>query len=278
MNTITVLIIVVVSSIISGFLSWGINENKKWTLIVSAIIIGAVMSYLGTINLYMHNQFNKVENLVDSYDNSLSNANNAISSLDDNNKRLTKMIFTDKIEQIDLKLNKIFSENEIIIEKSDILNIWTFLIENAQVTFYASNLVPPDDWQYVNADNFGIKPQLAALNKGVDVKRVNFYDPTLSDHENGIKKVYQTQKEAGIPSDIKSIVDVYDNFTYNSIIQGLTTADVVLVDNEILLLTMVDRNYKMKYAVVCFDENRIKSARHFFQKLFENFPIEESDH
>ena len=274
MSTTTVLIIVVISAIISGFLSWGILKNeKKWPLIVSAIIVGACVSYFATVNFYMHNQFNQIEELVDSYNNSLAEAKNKINSLDKNNKKITRMIFTEKIEGIDFILNRIHSSNEIIIEKSDILNIWTDLINNASHSFYASNVVPPDEWQYVNADkNYGIKPQLDAIKRGVDVKRVNLYNSNIQAHKDGINKLYNAHKEANIPSKIMSIQDIYDNFTYNSIIQVLTTEDVILVDNEILLLTHVDRDYNMKYAILCFDENRIKRAQQFFQKLFDDFP------
>ncbi len=275
MSTKIVLLIVVVSSAISGYLSWSLSvKEKKWPIVISSIIIGAIVSYVGTINLYMHNQFNQIESLVNSYNNELSNANHLINSLDDNNSDITKKIFGEKIEDINLKLNKIYTEKEIIIDKADILNIWTFLIEHSNQSFYATNLVPPKDWQYVNKDKFGIKPQLKAIKNKVDVKRINIFDPENSNHKNGIITVYENQKKAGIPSDTISIKNVLENYTYNSIIKELSTPDVVLVDNEILLLTIIDKNYEMQYAILCFDSNRIKSAQKFFKKLFEDFPEE----
>jgi len=268
MNTKTVIIIVVISSIISGFLSWGIVEKENWTLVVSATIVGASISYLGTVNFYMHNQFNKIEYLVEAYNNSLAKAKNRIDGLDKNNKKITKMIFNEELASIDLKLKKIHVNNEIVVEKSDVINIWTFLINNASRTFFASNFLPSDGWEYVNIDN-GVTLQKKAIARGVDVKRINFFDYRVDKHKEGIKTVYNKHIEAGIPSSIKSIKDL--DFTYNSIKQELTTTDVTFVDNELLLLTHMDEDFNIKYAILCFDENKIKSANLFFQKLFENF-------
>ncbi len=271
MSTLSVVIIVVIASIISGFLSWGIAEKKKWTLITSAVIIGSVISYLGTINLYMHNQFNKIENLVGSYNNELSKAQNVIESLDKRNNKLTKRIFKDELNNLEYILDKISSQNEIIVEKNEILNIWTKLITNSKQSFYASNLVPPSEWQYVTSDDYGIKPQKEAISRGVDVKRINFFDEDSEIHKEGIELVYKNQSDNGIPSQKTSLKSVEDNFTFNSLIEELRTADVVLVDNEILLLTMVNKDYEMQFAVLSFDDTKISAAQKFFTKIFENF-------
>jgi len=275
MSTISVIIIVVISSLISGYLSWGIVEKKKWTLIISAIIVGSIMAYLGTVNLYMHNQFNMIENLVGSYNNSLSKSQNLISNLDDDNQKLIKLAFTDELEKVNNILEKVNEQNEIIIPKGEILNIWTKLIENSQKQFYASNLVPTKEWKYVNTDEFGIKPQVNAIKRGVDVKRINFFDKDKTEHKEGINLVHKAHQKNKIPSAQKSLESVKNNFTFNSLIEELRTADVVLVDDQILLLTTVDNNYEMEFAVLSFDKTKIKAAKSFFNKVFEDFPKRE---
>lgn len=90
-------------------------------------------------------------------------------------------------------------------------------------------------------------------------------------HKIGIDSLYQFHNKNGIQSLKMSIQDLEAKYTYNSIIKELNTPDVILVDDEILLLTFVDKNYQLKSAVISFDENRIESAKIYFKKLFERF-------
>ena len=260
--------IISMGAIIYSLVISKLNELSFWKTLLKTLIspyfLGLVILLLISYILFDKlKKKKKVDELEDSK-NSLAKAKNSIDSLDE---KIVRDIFNEQIAIIDLKLKKIYSNNEIVIGKFDVIDVWASLIKKAESSFYASNLLPSYEWKHVNTDKFGIEPQKEAINKrGVDVKRVSFYYPAEK-HKNGILELYGKQKEAGIPSDIRPIEDL--NYTYNSLIQELRTADITFVDNKILLLTYLDIHYDMEYALLCFDENRIKCARIFFQKLFE---------
>lgn len=167
------IIFAVVFAIVGSILSYLINKNddtNKFAKPALALIVSGIIGFMLPVIFFLNQQYTSLEESINSYKNSFSVAKKTIDKLDEEKYPITKSIFESKLNEFDLKFEKIATQNQIVIEKSDVLNIWNELINNAKFKFHASNVVLPEDWQYVNSNNFGVKPQLLAMKRNVDVK------------------------------------------------------------------------------------------------------------
>lgn len=289
MNSSLILIVTIAGGLIGLIISISDVNPEKWPKFKKVIkpiaitIIASVVSFYGTVGFYAYQNYNELNTKLDNYDlyfyyqNNFSKAYKQIDNLEQEKNLIAKSIFKSKLDEIEIEL-KDLEKSQIIIPKDEILNTWEKLINSSKDYVWATNLVSKEDWKYVSRDQFGLNIQKRAIDRDVVIKRINLYDESVSGHKEGLELIKNAQQKIGVEAFELPKSWLYDNPIFNGSIQRLETADLVLIDGKILLCTIIDpTNYKMKYAKLTYDKDKIDIAYNLFMKLFEEINYEEID-
>lgn len=271
----TVLLIAIIGGLIAFLLELGIEKQFNVNLLkkINAMIVGAVISGIGTMTFFLANDFTKLQQDLEMIDKYLIESNpysNAVKSLDSIDKFLAKKFFESQLEKIEHSLEEI-SDKEILLSRSEILNTWEGLINNAEIEILATNLVSLDDWKNVSRDNAGLAIQKEAIDRGVKITRINIYDKSVPSHKEGLDKLKELQESAGITVHNISLQYIDKNETYDHLKQRIGSFDVVIVDNQIVLLTTVNpKTYRMQWSKLTYSPQKVDLAKDLFNKLLND--------
>jgi len=188
---------------------------------------------------------------------------------------LKEKFLLDIVEEIDAPLQSIAEDSTLLIRREGILPAWEALVRNARRCFLATNLVPLADWKNVARDATGAKLQLEAHRRGVALARVNLVDPRC---DQAHKVLEEKHEEVGVvvlelPRHWLEVNDSLD-----SIVTGLGSEDLVLVDDVALLKTSIaSSDCTMKRAELTFDSRELALARRFFERLLSDAELDRAE-
>jgi len=279
MESILVLVVSILGGVISFLVELGIEKEYKASLLkkLSFFFIGSILSGLGTMTVFLTSDLQKLESdmvKIDKYIVSTNTYSAAQQSIDNANDPIVKLFFQERLFELEKSLREV-SNQEIFVARNEILNTWEKLIKNSTKSVFATNLVSQDDWKFVSRDNAGLKVQEEAIKRGVKITRINFYDESVTGHKEGLESLRKLQEAIKINVYKLPISWIDNNETYNKTKQRLGTADIVIVDDEILLLTVVNpKTYKMEWATLTYNQEKILTAKNLFQKLLNDLEYE----
>jgi hypothetical protein len=278
-NRVIILLVAIIGGLFSFLVEVGIEKEFRATMLrrISIFIIGSIISGLGTLTFFLANDFTKLHKEIKNIDEYLVTTNaysNAVRAVDNLNAPIAKFFFGERLIEIEKDLNDI-SNQDIVIARSEILNNWEKLIKKAHKSVWATNLVSQDDWKFVSRDKAGLKVQEEAIKRGVEITRINFYDESVCGHKEGLASLKRLHESVNIKVYELPVAWIDNNETYNKTKQRLGTADIVIVDDAILLLTVVNpKTYKMEWATLTCNGEKILTAKNFFRKLLNDLEYE----
>ena len=274
-SNIIVLLFAIIGGLVSFLLELGIEHKSSIKLAkkISAVIIGSVISGVGTMTFFLSNDFARLQQQLDLIDRYLIETgpySKAVKTIDHIDTPLAKKFFGSRLVALEQALDEI-SDKEILLSRNEILNIWEELIRSAKSEVLATNLVSQDDWKNVSRDNAGLNVQKSAIENGANITRINIYDDSLPSHKEGLDRLKELQQSIDIKVHSISFQYIDKNETYDHMKQRLGSLDVVIVDKQILLLTTVNpRTYKMEYAKLTYNPQKIAMATELFNKLLND--------
>ncbi|MCG8096642.1 MAG: hypothetical protein JAZ17_23975 [Candidatus Thiodiazotropha endolucinida] len=274
-SNVIVLLVAIIGGLVSFLLELGIEKEFNITLVkkINAVIIGSVISAIGTMTFFLANDFTRLQQELDLIDKYLIETNpysKAVKAIDHIDKPLAKKFFGNRLGSLEHSLNEI-TNKEILLARSEILNTWEELVGSAKSEILATNLVSLSDWKNVSRDNAGLRIQKLAIERGVKITRINIYDESNASHKEGLNHLKTLQSEIGINVHNISLQYIDKNETYDLMKQRLGTFDVVIVDGEVVLLTTVNpKTYKMQWSKLTFNQRTVAMASELFNKLLND--------
>ena len=268
-----IFIVTVIGGLISLFLQLSIQGNPKIFKPIGATITGSIISAIGTTTFFLAHDLTRLREQLNSVDNYLIETDvyfKAVKAIDTMDRPLAKKPFEEQLRDIEKSLSNIANEKkEILLRKDQILDTWEHLVKNAKSKILATNLVDFSDWNNVSRDKAGIAIQQSAIERGVKITRINIYDETNKSHEDGLNILREHQDKIGVTVHSISLQYIDAGGRYDSIKQELGgTLDVVIVDDEVVLLTTVDsKTYKMERSKLTYNPRTVETASKLFNKL-----------
>jgi hypothetical protein len=191
-----------------------------------------------------------------------------------------RVLLNQKLERLKSELSSLDADY-LSIPADEILNVWGTMVGNSKKQFYAINIVP--DWSKVSRDSTGIRGQKEALERGVNIKRIyvfgndcpeNMPNCEEKEYSDAMRKLFDKQSELRNETtkgqftqyEIKRN-ELRENPSYAEFRNKLGTDDIVIVDDELVLLTVVDAKSKMLSAKVSFQPDIVNAAKQLFELL-----------
>ena len=163
-------------------------------------------------------------------------------------------------------------EGKYEINKDEVMEWWELLIDSADKSVVTTNLVRPSSWDDVAKDGTGGRVQKNAVNSGVDICRFNVANygacDSVSDEEK-YEALIDLHESAGV------IVEEVDFEELKTIRQLRSTMndlseDIVLVDDEVILMTTVSFSCDLVSSTISVDEHDVSEAITFFTRIIHN--------
>ena len=254
----------IISSAIFGFNFKKEEIGKK----IGVVFLGLVLGLMFHFSYYSFNQSKRIviiEKELDdieiatkmlTLDYSCSNAES------NNHNESFRKVANLFLDQSQIRCEEI-RNGEIILYPYEVKKIWETLVKNAKNIIYATNTISPADWPDEQCE--------LQINCNASIYRIMIHRKNDTLFNNKLKELGQRQlKECNV----KSVQWIYKENLYEpeghyfKYINALQHIDLVLVDNEILLLTNYDEQDKrIINGVITNDPNKIKLASNLFELL-----------
>ena len=239
---------------------------RKFTIGIIGATIGAIFPLL-FIFPYRYEEFSKIIERVDSSIKETNDLYSAKSEIGRIENQRVKALFNNEFNKLNEKVNLIKDKQTVHIEGSDVSNVWRKIIEKSKEgdVIRATNIVSFDSWGEFDITN-GESVQKKAINRGTKITRIYFYDEKVKYHKQYTDTLYKR--------DLKNKIEAYQisysvpkTNRYDNYYNKLNSYDIVLLNNEILLITFTDDKHKIKYSYLTYNREYIDVADKYFNKL-----------
>lgn len=272
----TILVVIgfgIVGAIIGSIVEHGFGEGRdNWKRHIAYVLVGfAIATTVVDTTLLARRveEFGDRLSEIDRYIRGASDYDAAAREIESSPSPLVRSVFRGRIATINNDLQSITRARAIRVGHEEILNTWRDLVGGARKCVWATNLVSATDWQKVARDS-GLAVQKAARKRSVKITRVNLFDEAVAGHQQGLQDLRKQQEHIGVHVHELPATWVLTNPTYRRYLDVLGTADVVIVDGEIVLLTHVDpKSDAIINATVTYNREQVEVAKQYFQRLLQ---------
>jgi len=261
---VSLIISFVISSVIFGFKIKKEEAGKKTGVTLLGLILG-LMLHFSFYSFKESKRLSGVEkklNDIEIATKMLTLDYSCINAESNNHNESFKNVANLFLDQSQIRCEEI-RKGEIILYPYEVKKIWETLVKNAKESLYATNTIAPSDWPDEQCE--------LQLNCNASIHRIMIHRKNDTIFNNKLKKLGTRQLEE---CNVKSVQWIYKEELYEpeghyfKFINALQHIDLVLVDNEILLLTNYDEQEKrIINGVITNDPTKIKLAKNLFKLL-----------